>query len=161
MVDRDPSTVRDWVRRGLLEPARRGARPLRFREADVWRVARDRIGVRQREALRAAADELLYDIRPPERPPAPRPSGPDNHQWRGDDIGYHAVHARLRRTLGKAAEHACTCGQPAHDWAYDNADPDEKVTEDGQRYSVDPARYAPRCRSCHLKLDRGQVSAPR
>lgn len=59
MVDRDPSTVRDWVRRGLLEPARRGARPLRFREADVWRVARDRMTDAQVAGLQAAARDLL------------------------------------------------------------------------------------------------------
>lgn len=37
-----PSTIRNWVLRGQLEPLRRGAHPLRFHLLDVARCHRDR-----------------------------------------------------------------------------------------------------------------------
>jgi hypothetical protein len=37
-------------------------------------------------------------------------------------------------------------------WSYDGTDPDERRDPGrGCRYSVDPARYWPRCRSCHQR----------
>lgn len=41
MAGVSPVTIRSWVMRGLLEPMRRGARPLMFWPADVARVQRD------------------------------------------------------------------------------------------------------------------------
>lgn len=37
-----PVTIRGWVLQGLLEPVRRGAKPLRFHYEDVARVQRDK-----------------------------------------------------------------------------------------------------------------------
>lgn len=37
-----PATIRGWVMQGLLEPVRRGAKPLRFAYDDVARVQRDK-----------------------------------------------------------------------------------------------------------------------
>lgn len=45
------SVVRDWVARGHIEPVRRGARPLKFRDDDVARFVRDRMGKAERERL--------------------------------------------------------------------------------------------------------------
>lgn len=71
-----------------------------------------------------------------------------------DQVGYAAVHARLRRGKGKASAFQCIqCGDQAKDWAYDHTDPDERFDADGP-YSLDPDRYHPMCRPCHLALDR-------
>ena len=44
------------------------------------------------------------------------------------------------------------CGAPAVDWSYDGTDPAERIDPGrGYRFSLDPARYRPRCRSCHRR----------
>jgi len=55
MVRRDPSRIRHWVRDGFLAPLNPGRRPLRFREADVWRCERDRLSDAERAELLAKA----------------------------------------------------------------------------------------------------------
>jgi len=71
-----------------------------------------------------------------------------------DDVSYFAVHVRLTRWCGRAADLPCAmCGGMAYDWAYDHDDPDEIRDADGRVYSLDPARYLPVCRPCHRKLD--------
>jgi predicted site-specific integrase-resolvase len=54
MAGKRPATIRDWVRHGYLEPIRPGARPLRFRAADVSACARDRLSPADRAAMREA-----------------------------------------------------------------------------------------------------------
>lgn len=69
---------------------------------------------------------------------------------------YSAVHERLRKSRGRAAEHVCECGQPARQWAYDGSDPNELSDTDHGRpvtYSADLSRYVPMCVSCHRRLD--------
>lgn len=73
-------------------------------------------------------------------------------------VGYRGAHMRVLAARGPASDHWCVsgCGDPASDWAYDNADPDERVaTHNGSRvrYSLDPARYRPLCRRCHRRFD--------
>ena len=67
--------------------------------------------------------------------------------------GYWASHRRVRAARGPAAEHRCAeCGAAAVVWSYDGTDPDERRDPSrGCRYSLDPARYRPRCRSCHQR----------
>lgn len=73
---------------------------------------------------------------------------------RRDDIGYFAAHARLRTDMGPASSHSCVaCGEPARHWSYLGNAPDEKI-QDGLRYSLDPAYYAPKCQFCHFSVDR-------
>lgn len=89
------------------------------------------------------------------KPPTPMPvrSGSTHLQWKGDDVGYFAMHRRLYRVKGRAADHVCVdCGRPAAHWTYDHHDPNEKVSEHGP-FSTDPNHYVPRCVSCHNKLD--------
>ncbi len=74
--------------------------------------------------------------------------------WRGDDVGYTALHQRIYHRLGPASEHIChRCGTPADDWAYDHSDPNERVELEKGPYSTDLAHYMPLCHSCHMKLD--------
>lgn len=76
-----------------------------------------------------------------------------------EEIGYSGAHYRVRSTRGRAALHVCPCGKPAAQWAYDNADPAERVDPRGCRYSLDPARYFPLCASCHKLFDRAEARA--
>lgn len=71
-------------------------------------------------------------------------------------LAYNRAHAAVRKERGRAAEHACAhCGMPAQEWAYDNADPDEQLTETRWpiRFSTDPAHYFPLCAPCHRRFD--------
>jgi hypothetical protein len=70
---------------------------------------------------------------------------------------YAAVHQRLRRERGRAADQTCSCGQPAKAWAYDKTDP-EPLTAPAQNgstvvYSADTQRYVALCHDCHHALD--------
>lgn len=85
-----------------------------------------------------------------------------NVQWRGEDVGYSAIHRRLRQYRGKASTHACCqCGGPARQWAYDHADPQEKLGDGGRgrvfRYSTSLDHYIPLCLRCHRRFDLANV----
>ena len=73
-------------------------------------------------------------------------------------VTYRGVHARLERDFGPASQYGCVdCGDPAHDWSYDNDDPEELSQFLAGRwwiYSLDQSHYAPRCKPCHIRLDR-------
>ena len=72
---------------------------------------------------------------------------------------YRAAHERVRAERGPASAQRCAqCGRPAAVWCYDGADPAARTDDRGRRYSLDPARYRPRCRSCHR---RAAVPRPR
>lgn len=74
--------------------------------------------------------------------------------WTGDDATYAAVHLRLRKQRGPVSLLPCTeCGGAARHWAYDHADPNEKVSEQGLPYSTDLAHYQPMCITCHRRYD--------
>ena len=72
-------------------------------------------------------------------------------------VTYAAVHQRLRKQRGSASQHRCVdCENPAAEWSYDHADPDELVDSHcgvPVRYSIDLNHYAPRCKVCHAYLD--------
>jgi hypothetical protein len=59
----------------------------------------------------------------------------------------------MRQARGAVTTQRCAdCGDPAQVWSYDGADPDERTDPSrGTRYSLDPARYRPRCRCCHRR----------
>jgi len=84
-------------------------------------------------------------------------SGKDAINWRGDSVGSHAVHVRLRKTLPTvcALEDATCKGRlevafrrhdtPAEFWIADPKGP----------YSTNPDHYWRLCRSHHVRLDHG------
>jgi hypothetical protein len=79
--------------------------------------------------------------------------GEANPNWTGSNATYSAIHQRLPRVKGRAADHPCAeCGGNAKQWSYDHADPDERTSEFGP-YSTDLDRYIPRCVPCHKTLD--------
>lgn len=93
--------------------------------------------------------------------PTKRISGLERQSYRngkhfnnkGDDVGYHAVHRRLKHSRGRAADHPCIdCGQQACDWSYNYSAVDERVWNN-LPFSVDMEDYSPRCKSCHVKQD--------
>lgn len=80
-------------------------------------------------------------------------SGPLHPCWRGGDAAYTTVHNRLSRS-GPARLHPCArCGEQAAEWAYDKADPDERLSPGGLPYSTDLNHYIPLCKPCHTYLD--------
>lgn len=88
----------------------------------------------------------------------PRPRRPQANP-RAVSTTYGAVHVRVRRERGPAAEQPCAhCGEQAADWAYDHTDEHPLVgaTARGTRaeYSADTRRYVALCRSCHTSFDR-------
>lgn len=79
-------------------------------------------------------------------------SGPDHPDWLGDDVGYFAVHSRLRKERGAAPDHVCACGAPARDWSYQYGSALEQVDPtNGHPFSTDLSSYAPECRPCNLR----------
>jgi hypothetical protein len=86
--------------------------------------------------------------------------GPRSARWLSDDVlDYRTVHMRLRRYFGSASKRLCVdCGKTAAHWAYDHADPDERIQSGGVPYSIDPIHYSPRCASCHKRLDNTYIA---
>lgn len=97
------------------------------------------------------------------------PGGPDlRPPYSGDVFSYRRAHELLQKERGRAADYPCAaCGAPAHEWAYDHADPQERVVPEdaaqhaGFAYSLDFVHYSPMCRSCHRSADlnRGKHAA--
>lgn len=85
--------------------------------------------------------------------------GSENPNWKGDDVGYVAIHTRLRQSHSLGGPCAI-CGAIAVEFAYDNADVNERysIVSSGGRpgvmvYSLDPSHYFASCHSCHMKFD--------
>ncbi len=85
-------------------------------------------------------------------PTTPLPDHPP--RWTGDAATYAAIHLRLRKTRGRAADQSCvTCGKEARHWSYDHADPAEIRDGRGIPYSLNLSHYQPMCQPCHRRFD--------
>lgn len=72
-------------------------------------------------------------------------------------VGYTGAHRRVYKSRGPAREQACVdCSSQAEDWSYAGGDPDELTALKGGYllpFSLNPAFYVPRCRTCHHAHD--------
>lgn len=84
----------------------------------------------------------------------PHRSGASHYEWLGDACNYRAVHDRLRKQRGRAAEHYCRCGKQAQEWAYRHGSDRERRDDRGRPFSPDLSSYDPMCCSCHRLMDK-------
>ena len=71
-------------------------------------------------------------------------SNEKNSRWKGDDVGYGALHTWVMRKKGRATKHPCLfCKKEADQWA--NID---------RKYRRDLNDFVPLCFSCHTKYDK-------
>ena len=69
-----------------------------------------------------------------------------NGRWKGNKVGYRAIHCWIYLKKGKASTYKCVdCGKQAEDWS--NID---------HSYKRKLEDYFPRCRSCHKMYDKEQ-----
>lgn len=100
-------------------------------------------------------------VRLPNVADMPTPAGAAHPKWKGNSVGYRAVHERVRRHRGPASANPCAhCGAPARHWAYDHTDPDELTASEGP-YSTDESKYIPLCVSCHKYFDLAHLQTSR
>jgi hypothetical protein len=81
-------------------------------------------------------------------------------------VGYRAAHMCVEAARGHARDHRCIdCKVLAQEWSYTHDDHDELIADDrdhaGMHYSLHPAHYAARCRSCHTRFDKAHASRRR
>lgn len=140
MVGVKPSTIRQWARRGHI--ARVGTSDSGCALYDPSEIL---MRVARRPLKRVVMDQpVVFKWRARRR----------LHPTEVD--GYADLHKHLLKILGYAERYRCgECGRQASDWAYDYTDSQEQVDPgDTRLYSLDPSRYRPLCRSCHVTLDR-------
>lgn len=77
---------------------------------------------------------------------SPKPKGPDNAGWKGDQVGYFALHAWLKRERGRPSkcEQCGTKSAKRYEWANTSG-----------RYLRDFSDWRRLCVSCHRKQDAG------
>lgn len=74
--------------------------------------------------------------------------GAKNPRWKGDEVGYDAVHRWLRKNYSKTG-HCEECGEKQRtEWA--------NVSGEYRRARAD---FRELCKSCHTKFDRARIRA--
>lgn len=76
--------------------------------------------------------------------------GENNWKWKGDDVGYYALHAWIARELGKP-QHCSICNDTSdriYDWA--------NVSGEYLRIKADWIRL---CKKCHADFDKDRITA--
>ncbi len=82
--------------------------------------------------------------------------------WCGDAVRYNGRHARLEVTLGRASERLCVdCDRQPADWSLNPGTApkylraDDTGPDQGRPFSLLDEADSARCRSCHIRLDKG------
>jgi hypothetical protein len=84
-------------------------------------------------------------------------SGAEGARWQGDNVGWHAVHLRLRKTLPaecSLADDTCK-GRLEVSFRRHDTPPEFWIDDPKGPYSVNPNHYWRLCRSHHVRLDHG------
>lgn len=70
--------------------------------------------------------------------------GEENHNWKGDDVGYFSLHAWVNRKLGRprVCDHCGTTSAKRYEWANKCG-----------LYKRDVNDWLRLCKSCHVKYD--------
>ncbi len=69
-------------------------------------------------------------------------------------IKYSAVHKRIAKQRGRAAELSCAdCSCTAEHWSYRHDCPKELIDAELGAYCLHPEHYDPRCAKCHKRFD--------
>ncbi len=92
-----------------------------------------------------AEEKRVYNrARSRAKPKRGRPIGAAHHNWKGENVGYHALHIWLARVRGRPAlcEHCGTTTAKRYEWA--NID---------HRYRRSLEDYIRLCTSCHRNYD--------
>ena len=74
--------------------------------------------------------------------------GSKHPRWSGDNASYYAIHKRLTRQFGRAAEYGC--------WGWPEADCDNQAREWSYIHDADPVdldSYIALCKPCHSRYD--------
>lgn len=75
---------------------------------------------------------------------------------------YETMHGYLRLMHGPASDHTCVdCGDEAAQWAYLGDLEDERVSDEGLRWSPHLESYAPKCIKCHAVFDHAKEECHR
>jgi site-specific recombinase XerD len=131
-------------------PHRRGP-VIRRMDGYSWTDIGARLGITRQSAQQRYGEHPGDNYR--------RRSGADHHRWT-ETPSRAAVHIRLRKARGKAADFPCVkCGQPAKEWALQNfvgTLPDPQGP-----YSTNLDDYAPMCWPCHRRWDLDSLASGR
>ena len=83
--------------------------------------------------------------------------GSESPSWKANDVGYHAIHGRLKIGRGPAKENDCSlCEEQAAHWAYMHDCIDERLDATRGPFCLHPEHYFALCAMCHKGYDKDE-----
>lgn len=172
---------REAIRERSREYYERNREAILEQQREHWKANREALLERHREYWKANRESLIERHREWQRAYRARVELEGPRRWAArepfpaelTEVGYEGAHQRVKSFYGPARLHACSatgCDRQAEEWAYigggPETDPHHRIATktDGRdgttrelSYSLNPARYAPLCHGCHVRLDRDGV----